>query len=172
MGTHPIFESDFDCLTDEKRTYLNMADSGVQIKKKRTFRKYTYRGVDLDQLLAIKSENLIELLGCRARRHFNRGIKRREENFLKRLRKAKKAMTGEVGEKPACVKTHVRNVVIIPEMVGSVVGIYNGKVFNQVEIKPEMIGYYIGEFSMSYKPVRHGRPGIGATHSSRFIPLK
>ena len=57
-----------------------MADQGVQIKKKRTFKKYTYRGVDLDQLLAIKSENLIELLGCRARRHFNRGIKRREEN--------------------------------------------------------------------------------------------
>merc|ERR1711922_134155 len=161
MGTHPIFESDFDCLTDEKRTYLNMADSGVQIKKKRTFRKYTYRGVDLDQLLA-----------CRARRHFNRGIKRREENFLKRLRKAKKAMTGEVGEKPAMVKTHLRDVVVVPEMVGSVIGIYNGKVFNQIEVKPEMINHYIGEFSMTYKPVRHGRPGIGATHSSRFIPLK
>merc|ERR1712025_1381631 len=109
MGTHPIFESDFDCLTETDKK-ITMADAGVQIKKKRTFRKYTYRGVDLDQLLAIKSENLIELLGCRARRHFNRGIKRREENFLKRLRKAKKAMTGEVGEKPACVKTHVRNV--------------------------------------------------------------
>ena len=98
-------------------------------------------------------------------------------------------MTGEVGEKPACVKTHLRNVVVIPEMVGSVIGIYNGKgefdcffvigflnrfflVFNQIEIKPEMINHYIGEFSMTYKPVRHGRPGIGATHSSRFIPLK
>merc|ERR1712243_205986 len=172
MGTHPIFESDFDCLTDEKLGYKTITMSEVKIQKKRTFKKYTFRGVDLDQLLDMKSENLIELLGCRQRRHFNRGIKRREENFLKRLRKAKKAMTGEIGEKPACVKTHVRNVVIIPEMVGSVVGIYNGKVFNQVEIKPEMIGYYIGEFSMSYKPVRHGRPGIGATHSSRFIPLK
>ena len=42
----------------------------------------------------------------------------------------------------------------------------------QVEIKPEMIGHYLGEFSLTYKPVRHGRPGIGATHSSRFIPLK
>merc|ERR1712105_565981 len=171
MGTHPIFESDFDCLTDLGFLRFAMSD-GVKIQKKRTFKKYTFRGVDLDQLLDMKSENLIELLGCRQRRHFNRGIKRREENFLKRLRKAKKALTGEAGEKPACVKTHLRNVVIIPEMVGSVIGIYNGKVFNQVEIKAEMIGYYIGEFSMTYKPVRHGRPGIGATHSSRFIPLK
>ena len=41
-----------------------------------------------------------------------------------------------------------------------------------VLFQPEMIGHYLGEFSMTYKPVRHGRPGIGATHSSRFIPLK
>jgi hypothetical protein len=49
-------------------------------------------------------------------------------------------------------------------MIGSVVGIYNGKVFNSVEIKPEMTGHYLAEFSISYKPVKHGRPGIGATH--------
>merc|ERR1712122_256115 len=171
MGTHPIFESDFDCLTETRiQNFLTMSE--VKIQKKRTFKKYTFRGVDLDQLLDMKSENLIELLGCRQRRHFNRGIKRREENFLKRLRKAKKAMTGEVGEKPAMVKTHLRDVVVVPEMVGSIIGIYNGKVFNQIEAKPEMINHYIGEFSMTYKPVRHGRPGIGATHSSRFIPLK
>ena len=42
----------------------------------------------------------------------------------------------------------------------------------QVEIKPDMVGHYLGEFSISYKPVKHGKPGIGATHSSRFIPLK
>ena len=58
----------------------------VQIKKKRTFKKYTFRGVDLDQLLNLKTENLVELLGCRQRRHYARGIKRREENLLKRLR--------------------------------------------------------------------------------------
>merc|ERR1711908_194950 len=98
MGTHPIFESDFDCLTETRiQKYLTMSE--VKIQKKRTFKKYTFRGVDRDQLLDMKSENLIELLGCRQRRHFNRGIKRREENFLQRLRKAKKAMTGEIGEK-------------------------------------------------------------------------
>lgn len=90
--------------------------------------------------------------------------------LIKRLRKAKLAATEE--EKPAVVKTHLRDMIIVPEMIGSNVGVYNGKLFNQVEIKPEMVGHYLGEFSITYKPVKHGRPGIGATHSSRFIPLK
>lgn len=47
-----------------------------------------------------------------------------------------------------------------------------GAVPLQVEIKPDMIGGYLAEYSISYKPVKHGKPGIGATHSSRFIPLK
>ncbi|TVU41912.1 hypothetical protein EJB05_15471, partial [Eragrostis curvula] len=77
------------------------------------------------------------------------------------------------GEKPEPVRTrNLRNMIIVPEMIGGLVGVYNGKTFNQVEIKPEMIGHYLAEFSLSYKPVKHGRPGIGATHSSRFIPLK
>ncbi|CAF1009271.1 unnamed protein product, partial [Didymodactylos carnosus] len=86
------------------------------------------------------------------------------------LRKAKKEAP-EL-EKPAAIKTHLRNMIIVPEMVGCVVGVHQGKTFNQIEIKPEMIGHYLGEFSITYKPVKHGRPGIGATHSSRFIPLK
>lgn len=75
------------------------------------------------------------------------------------------------GERPETVRTHLRNMIILPEMIGSVVGVYNGKSFTQVEVKPDMVGHYLAEFSISYKPVMHGRPGIGATHSSRFIPL-
>merc|ERR1712037_372929 len=129
-----------------------MADDAAAeaLKKKRTFRKYTYRGVDLDQLLDMNNEQLMEL--------------------IKKLRKKKKE--APPNEKPDVVKTHLRDMIIVPEMTGSVVGVYNGKTFNQVEIKPEMIGHYLGEFSITYKPVKHGRPGIGATHSSRFIPLK
>ncbi|XP_077512537.1 small ribosomal subunit protein uS19-like [Amblyomma americanum] len=139
-------------------------------KKKRTFRKYTYRGVDLDQLLDMSSTQLMELMHCRARRRYSRGLKRKPLALIKKLRRAKK----ECGplEKPEVVKTHLRDMLVVPEMVGSIVGVYNGKTFNQVEIKPEMIGHYLGEFSITYKPVKHGRPGIGATHSSRFIPLK
>lgn len=116
------------------------------------------------------SEQLMELMHCRARRRFNRGLKRKPMALVKKLRKAKKEAPPL--EKPEIVKTHLRNMIIVPEMVGSIVGVYNGKTFTQVEIKPEMIGHYLGEFSLTYKPVKHGRPGIGATHSSRFIPLK
>ncbi|KAF2901375.1 hypothetical protein ILUMI_04814 [Ignelater luminosus] len=144
--------------------------SEEQVKKKRTFRKFTYRGVDLDQLLDMPNEQLMELMHARARRRFSRGLKRKPMALVKKLRKAKKE--APPNEKPEIVKTHLRNMIIVPEMVGSIVGVYNGKTFNQVEIKPEMIGHYLGEFSLTYKPVKHGRPGIGATHSSRFIPLK
>jgi small subunit ribosomal protein S15e len=90
--------------------------------------------------------------------------------LIKKLRKAKKETLPN--EKPAVVKTHLRNMIVVPEMIGSQVAVYNGKTFNQVELKAEMVGHYLGEFSISYKPVKHGRPGIGATNSSRFIPLK
>eukprot|EP00850_Spirogloea_muscicola_P002819 SM000011S18997 [mRNA] locus=s11:189928:190781:- [translate_table: standard] len=142
----------------------------VQAPKKRTFKKFTFRGVDLDALLDMEKDELAELFHARARRRFQRGLKRKPQAFIKKLRKAKKVAAP--GEKPEPVRTHLRNMIIVPEMIGSIIGVYNGKVFNQVEIKPEMIGHYLAEFSISYKPVKHGRPGIGATHSSRFIPLK
>merc|ERR1739836_373781 len=150
---------------------IRMADeqAAAELKKKRTFRKFTYRGVDLDQLLDMNNEQLMELFPCRIRRKIGRGLKRKPMALIKKLRKKKEA---PANEKPDCVKTHLRDMIIVPEMTGSVVGVYNGKTFNQVEIKPEMIGHYLGEFSITYKPVKHGRPGIGATHSSRFIPLK
>jgi small subunit ribosomal protein S15e len=120
--------------------------------------------------LDLSTEQLLQLVHARARRRLLRGLKSKERSFLKRLRKAKR----EAGpnEKPAVIKTHLRDMIILPEMIGSLIGVYNGKTFNQVEVKPEMIGHYLGEFSITYKPVTHGRPGVGATNSSRFIPLK
>merc|ERR1712241_1440360 len=151
-------------------TMADDATWAAELKKKRTFRKFTYRGVDLDQLLDMNNEQLMELFPCRIRRKIGRGLKRKPMALIKKLRKKKKE--APANEKPDCVKTHLRDMIIVPEMTGSVVGVYNGKTSNQVEIKPEMIGHYLGEFSITYKPVKHGRPGIGATHSSRFIPLK
>ncbi|KAL4516586.1 hypothetical protein Ndes2526A_g05133 [Nannochloris sp. 'desiccata'] len=122
-------------------------------------------------LLDMSTDELVELFAARQRRRFQRGLNRKCLGLVKKLRKAKKAAEG-TGEKPEPVRTHLRNMVIIPEMIGSVLGVYNGKTFNQVEIKPDMIGHYLAEFSISYKPVSHGKAGIGSTNSSRFIPLK
>lgn len=100
------------------------------MRKKRTFRKFTYRGVDLDQLLDMPNEQLAELMHSRVRRRFARGLKRKPMAFIQKLRKAKKEAPPL--EKPAIVKTHLRDMIVMPEMVGSIVGIYNGKTFNQV----------------------------------------
>lgn len=79
------------------------------------------------------SEQLMELFCARQRRRITRGLKRKHVALLKRLRKAKKECPAL--EKPAVIKTHLRNMIILPEMVGSIVGVYNGKTFVQVEVK-------------------------------------
>lgn len=146
-----------------------MEDQGAQ-KKDRTVRRYTYRGLQLEDLMQLKNEKLVELFGARQRRRFDRGLKHKYQRFIMKLRKAKKNL--QPGEKPAVVKTHLRNAIVLPEMVGSIVGVHSGKEFQGVEIKFDMIGRYLGEFALSYKPTRHGKPGMGATKGSAHTSLK
>ena len=96
------------------------------MKRKRTFRKFSYRGVELDQPLDMPNEEFVKLVHARARRRFHRGLKRGPMALIKKLRKAKKE--APPNEKPAVVKTHLRDMIVVPEMIGSVIGIYNGKV--------------------------------------------
>lgn len=84
--------------------------------------------------MELKNEQLVDLFHARARRRLaHRGLKRKYLNFTKRLRKAKKEAPQY--EKPETIKTHLRDMIVIPEMIGGMVGVYNGKVFNSVEIK-------------------------------------
>jgi small subunit ribosomal protein S15e len=133
---------------------LAMAEEGED-RKKRTFRKDSYRGIDLDKLPDYSNQDLMELFNARQRRKFSRGIKRKPIALLKKLRQAKRETA--YSDKPDPVKTQLRNMIIVPEMIGSVVGVYNGKQYINVEVKPEMIGYYLAEFSITYKPIKHGR---------------
>ena len=124
--------------------------------------------------MAVKEQykDLLPHLTARVRRKFDHGLKQKEIRLMNKIKYAiKNAKIGEDGnqEKPDTVKTHLRNVIILPQMVGGVVGVYNGKEYVTVEIKPEMIGKYLGEFSITYRPVNHGKAGVGGT---RFIPLK
>jgi len=148
---------------------MSDAKSGA-VKKERTAKKFTYRGLSLEELVALKNEKLIELFTSKQRRRFNRGLKHKYQRFIQKLRKAKKNL--QPGEKPAPVKTHMRDAIILPEMVGSVVGIHSGKEFTNVEIKFDMIGTYLGEYGITYKPITHGKPGVGATKGSAHTALK
>ncbi|CDR98730.1 hypothetical protein [Sporisorium scitamineum] len=145
------------------------AAAAAELKRKRTFRKFTYRGIELDALLDMSNEDFMQLVHARARRKFQRGLKRKPMGLIKRLRKAK--AEAPPNEKPATVKTHLRDMIVVPEMIGSMIGIYTGRFFVNTEIKPEMVGHYLGEFAMTYIPTRHGAKGKGAT-VDRFLPIR
>ncbi|KAJ9475001.1 40S ribosomal protein S15 [Pseudozyma hubeiensis] len=145
------------------------AAAAAELKRKRTFRKFTYRGVELDALLDMSNEDFMQVVHARARRKFQRGLKRKPMGLIKRLRKAK--AEAPPNEKPATVKTHLRDMIVVPEMIGSMIGIYTGRFFVNTEIKPEMVGHYLGEFAMTYIPTRHGAKGKGAT-VDRFLPIR
>ncbi|MGQ9625012.1 MAG: 30S ribosomal protein S19 [Candidatus Bathycorpusculaceae bacterium] len=132
-------------------------------------KEFTYRGYTLNQLQSMSMDEFINLLPSRQRRSLHRGLTTEQRTFLETIRKAKEALRSG---KNVTVKTHVRDMVILPEMVGVTILVHNGKDFVSVEIKPEMIGHYLGEFVITNKPVKHGTPGIGASRSSMYVPLK
>ncbi|MCL6579604.1 MAG: 30S ribosomal protein S19 [Candidatus Bathyarchaeota archaeon] len=132
-------------------------------------REFTYRGYTLNQLQSMSMDEFINLLPSRQRRSLHRGLRVEQRILLENIRKAKEALR-KGGN--ATVKTHVRDMIVLPEMVGVTILVHNGKEFVSVEIKPEMIGHYLGEFAITNKPVKHGTPGIGASRSSMYVPLK
>ena len=113
------------------------------------------QGIDLDQLLDMNNEQLVQLSVCRTRRKFSRGFKRKPMVLIKSCGRRRKRLPPM---KPDVVEIHLKKMVIVPEMIGTIVGVHNGKVFTQVEVKPEMIGHYLGEFSISSKQQERTNP--------------
>ena len=132
-------------------------------------KEFSYRGHSLASLTGMSMDEFINLLPSRQRRSLQRGLTAEQRILLEKLREAKEA---QKQGKEVNLKTHVRDLIILPEMVGVKIQIHNGKEFVAVEVKPEMIGHYTGEFAITNKPVRHGTPGIGASRSSMYVPLK
>jgi len=148
-------------LAKAARRKLRKRAAGVEVRRKREF---TYRGYTLDEMKAMTLQEIIELLPARPRRTYRRGLDEPQTIFVERFRGAAWTEKG--------LRTHCRDVPILPDFVGKKVSIHNGKAFETVEIKAEMIGHYLGEFAMTRKPVKHSGPGVGATRSSKFMPLK
>ena len=130
-------------------------------------KEFAYRGHSLDELQAMDVDEVAELLPARQRRSITRGLGVEHEKLLERARNRDKE---ETADDP--IRTHLRDMPILPEFVGITFSVYNGHSFERVQVEPEMIGHYLGEFHLTRSTVSHGQAGIGATRSSTFVPLK
>ncbi|MEZ3142842.1 30S ribosomal protein S19 [Halobaculum sp. MBLA0143] len=129
--------------------------------------EFTYRGHTLDELDEMDLDEVTELLPARARRSIQRGLDTEQQKLLEQAREA-----GEEETANDPIRTHLRDMPIVPEFVGLTFAVYTGQSFERVEVEPEMIGHYLGEFQLTRTSVEHGQAGIGATRSSKFVPLK
>ena len=129
-------------------------------------KEFKYRGYTIDQIQGMSLESFFALLPSRPRRSLQRGISEEKRKLLENVRKVKD------GKSEKTIRTHARDMIILPYMLGLTIHVHSGKEFVPVQVKPEMIGHYMGEFVITNKRVAHGTPGIGASRSSLYVPLK
>ena len=131
----------------------------IEVRKK----EFRYRGLSIEELQKVTNDELLPLFPSRIRRSLNRGLTKRQEKLLHDIEKAEK---GDI------IRTHLRDMIILPSFVGHRIDVHNGSEFQRIDIQPNMIGHYFGEFALTRKKVKHTGPGVGATRSSKFMPLK
>jgi small subunit ribosomal protein S19 len=129
--------------------------------------EFSYRGHTLDELKEMDLEEVAELLPARQRRSITRGLSVEKQKLLEEAREA-----GEEETANDPIRTHLRDMPVLPEFVGITFAVHNGQSFERVQVEPEMLGHYLGEFQLTRSDVEHGQAGIGATRSSKFVPLK
>lgn len=133
-------------------------------------REFKFRGYNQEQLKSLSIESILPLFNARQRRSLNKRVGRYMNDQKRKLREEiKLAREGKLQGK---LKTHVRDMIILPDMIGLIISIHNGKEFYDVTIKPEMVGHYLGEYAITNKRVQHGSPGVGSSRSSLYVPLK
>lgn len=116
---------------------------------------FSYRGKKLEDLQAMSFGELADVFTSRVRRSMKRGFTDAQKKFLRKT------------EKKKVVKTHFRDVPILPHMVGKTIRVYNGKEFVDVIITIEMIGHFLGEFSLTRKRTGHSAPGVGKKENKK-----
>lgn len=124
-------------------------------------KEFKYRGKTLEELKRMSIKEFAVLIPSRERRKIKRGFSDAEKAFIEKLEtKSKK------------IKTHCRDMTVLPTMVGRIIAVHSGKEFKDVEITAEMIGHRLGEFVLTRSRVSHNAPGIGATKSSAALSVK
>jgi small subunit ribosomal protein S19 len=131
----------------------------IEFKKK----EFKFHGLTVDEVKKLSFEEFLPYIPSRMRRSLTRGLTVRQNKLISDVEKAE---PGDV------IRTHLRDMVILPSFIDHKIAVYNGKEFQEITIEPEMIGHYLGEFAITRKKVKHTGPGVGATRSSKFMPLK
>ena len=111
-------------------------------------KEFKFHSRTLSELKALSISELSELLPARQRRSIKRGFSDEKKSLLKKL------------EKKDNVRTHLRDMIILPSMVEKTIHIYTGKKFEPITIRPEMIGKYLGEFALTRKRAKHTSVGV------------
>lgn len=122
--------------------------------------KFKFRGKVWDEITKMSVNEVSQLVNARARRSLKRGFTESKKRFLEQVKRFK------AGKRKKPVRTQCRDIIITPDLVDMVIHVHNGKVFTPVKITMEMLGKYLGEFTMNRSSVKHSAPGIGATRSS------
>ncbi|MCV0392199.1 30S ribosomal protein S19 [Nitrosopumilus sp.] len=129
-------------------------------------KEFLYKGIPKEELENMSLEKLFQLFNARQRRSLTRGITDGKRKLIEEIKAAK------AGKLKNPIKTHLRDLIVLPYMVGVTVNVFSGKDFVPVNIRAEMIGHYLGEYVITNKRVSHGAPGVGASRSSLYVPLK
>jgi len=124
-------------------------------------KEFIFRGKKLEELSTLNIKEFALLLNARQKRSLMRGLTEQQKILLEKFKKDDKN-----------IRTHCRDMIILPEMVNKVVNIHNGKQFVRIDVLPDMLGHYLGEFVLTRKKVSHHAPGIGATRSSASLSVK
>jgi small subunit ribosomal protein S19 len=131
----------------------------IEIKKE----EFRFHGLSIEKLKDLSIEELLPFLPSRIRRTLKRGLTKEQFKLLNDVEKAEKGDT---------IRTHCRDMVILPSFIDHKIDVHNGNEFQKVTIDPHMIGHYLGEFALTRKKVKHTGPGVGATRGSKYMPLK
>ena len=129
-------------------------------------REFTYRGLSQKELEELPLDKLLKLFPARIRRSLTRGINDNKRKLIGEIKATKE------GKLKTPINTHLRDLIILPYMVGTTVNVFSGKEFVPVTITSEMVSHYLGEYVITNKRVSHGAPGVGASRSSLYVPLK
>jgi len=129
-------------------------------------REFTYRGLSQNELEELPLDKLLKLFPARIRRSLTRGINDNKRKLIGEIKATKE------GKLKTPINTHLRDLIILPYMIGTTVNVFSGKEFVPVTITSEMVSHYLGEYVITNKRVSHGAPGVGASRSSLYVPLK